>query len=266
MKAEGQDATERIDDIEITNYTSFSIAFVDDFLVISESNAGVKEVLESRSGQSLGSSNAYRGATFWQPEPRTAQVYLSQSLVDTIFTQGTTIFDYAGDTGKAFLTRFHAEPRPVSFSLTNDGNTQQHELHVPVAAILNWIGETTFASKYAEIIGNESTARYALTAIASAEKSYKETKGQGQYGTLEELIKSEILPTYFQELKQYKFELTISGEDFEATATPVEYGSKGRSSFFLDQSGTLRGGDLGGRPASASDPIVKPEGRRAGLF
>jgi hypothetical protein len=266
MKAVGQDATEHFEDIEITNYTSFSIAFVDDFLVISENNAAVKEVLESRTGQSLGSSNLYRSATLWQPQPRTAQVYLSQALTDTIFTQGTTVFDYAGDTGKAFVTRFRAEPRPISFSLTNDGNTQQHELHVPVAAILNWIGETTFASKYAEIIGNESTARSGVTAIAGAEKSYKESKGQGHYGTLEELIKSEVLPTYFQELKQYKFQLTVSGEDFEATATPVEYGSKGRSSFFMDQSGVLRGGDLGGRRANASDPIVKAEGRKAGLF
>jgi len=203
MKAAGQGATERVDDVEITNYTSFALAFIDDFMVIAENNQAVKEVIESSGGLSLAASNNYRNATAWQPQPRTAQIYTSQALVDSAFTQGTMVFDYAGDEGRAFVTRFKAEPRPISFSLSNDGQTQQHELHVPVAAILNWIGEVTIATKYAEVIGNEQTAQFAVLAIANAENTYKQGQGTGQFGTLDDLIKSKVLSAYFQDLKAY---------------------------------------------------------------
>ncbi len=265
MKAAGQGATERVDDVEITNYTSFALAFIDDFMVIAENNEAVKEVIESTGGLSLAASNNYRNATAWQPQPRTAQIYTSQALVDSAFTQGTTVFDYAGDEGRAFVTRFKAEPRPISSSLSNDGQTQQHELHVPLASILNWIGEVTIATKYAEVIGNEQTAQFAVLAIANAENTYKQGQGTGQYGTLDDLIKSKVLSAYFQDLKAYRFELSTSGDNFEATATPVEYGQKGKHSFFADQTGILRGGDLGGRRAGPSDPVIQM-GRRGGLF
>jgi hypothetical protein len=45
---------------------------------------------------------------------------------------------------------------------------------------------------------------------------------------------------------------------FELAATPVEYGKTGRRSFFLDASGTLRGGDKQGAVATASDPPIEP--------
>ncbi len=45
--------------------------------------------------------------------------------------------------------------------------------------------------------------------------------------------------------------------DFELAATPFEYGKTGRRSFFLDASGTLRGGDKQGGAATASDPRIE---------
>jgi len=45
---------------------------------------------------------------------------------------------------------------------------------------------------------------------------------------------------------------------FELAATPTEYGKTGRRSFFLDASGTLRGGDKQGGVAMASDPRIEP--------
>jgi hypothetical protein len=214
----------------------------------------VKEILESTGGQgSLAASVAYRNATLWQPQQRTLQAFVSRTLTDTVF-KGFGVFDYAGDTGKAFLTRFRAEPRAVTFSTSSDAGIYQHELHIPQALVLNWVGQALLAPRYGEIIGNEAMARYVLNAVSAAEKNYKQSKGQ--YGTLDDLVKSNMLPGFFREQKAYNFEVTLSGESFSATATPAEYGPKGKHSFFIDSSGVLRSGDLNGRRATASEPPV----------
>jgi hypothetical protein len=54
----------------------------------------------------------------------------------------------------------------------------------------------------------------------------------------------------------YNLALTYSGDKFEIIATPNGYPKQGRRSFYVDQTGIMRGGDLGGKPASAeSDPV-----------
>lgn len=59
---------------------------------------------------------------------------------------------------------------------------------------------------------------------------------------------------------QYFF-LPAKGEGadarYELTATPVEYGKTGRRSFFLDASGTLRGGDKLGATATVADARIE---------
>ena len=57
----------------------------------------------------------------------------------------------------------------------------------------------------------------------------------------------------------YKFDVTISGTKFEATATPKEYGVTGRLSFFVDESGIVRGADHNGAPANAGWIQLSPE-------
>lgn len=44
---------------------------------------------------------------------------------------------------------------------------------------------------------------------------------------------------------------------FELAAVPAEYGKSGRRSFFLDSSGTLRGGDKQGAAATSADPRIE---------
>jgi hypothetical protein len=258
LKAVGTGATERVNDIEITNYTAFAMAFVDDFLVVSQNNDGVRRIVEARDKQQiLASSNAYRNSIIWQPQQRIAQVYLSQEMVDAFFKFESSVFDYAGDTGKAFQSRFRIEPRPVTFAMSNDGSALQHELHIPASTLLSTIAGSAISSKYREIINNEMQAKFALMTIASTELAYKEGKGQGSYGTLDDLVKMHAIPTYYQQQKAYKFEVTLSSDGFEATATPVEYGEKSKHSFFIDKSGQLRGGDLGGRRATESEPAMQ---------
>jgi hypothetical protein len=54
----------------------------------------------------------------------------------------------------------------------------------------------------------------------------------------------------------YKFEVTTSAHGFEAVAVPAEYGKSGKRSFFIDQSGVVRGDDHGGGPATIADKPV----------
>jgi hypothetical protein len=54
----------------------------------------------------------------------------------------------------------------------------------------------------------------------------------------------------------YKFDLILTGDKYEVSAVPVEYGKTGNKSFFMDQSHVLRGGDRGGAAATASDPPI----------
>jgi hypothetical protein len=56
----------------------------------------------------------------------------------------------------------------------------------------------------------------------------------------------------------YNFEITVMGGDqFQAVATPREYGKTGKRSFFVDKSGVVRGDDHGGAPATAADKPVR---------
>jgi hypothetical protein len=54
----------------------------------------------------------------------------------------------------------------------------------------------------------------------------------------------------------YRFELTVSGDKFEASAVPLEYGKSGNLSFFIDNTRVLRGGDRSGASATTSDPPI----------
>jgi hypothetical protein len=104
---------------------------------------------------------------------------------------------------------------------------------------------------------NESIAKSLLQTVASAEATFQSGKGAGQYGTLDELIKEGLVAKDLLEKYGYKIEVTVSGNKFEAVAIPVEYGTTGRLSYFVDESGVLRGGDHGGGPATIADKPVE---------
>jgi hypothetical protein len=56
---------------------------------------------------------------------------------------------------------------------------------------------------------------------------------------------------------EYKFELDVAGDKFEISATPKTYGKTGRRSFFVDNTGTVRGADHRGEPANTDDPAIE---------
>jgi hypothetical protein len=103
-------------------------------------------------------------------------------------------------------------------------------------------------------VQNERTAIGLMYTIAQAEMAYK--KGNGTCATLEQLSAANMFPKEMIEKMGYKFELTVSGDKFELTAVPLEYGKSGNMSLFIDQTFVLRGGDRNGAAATASDPPV----------
>jgi hypothetical protein len=73
---------------------------------------------------------------------------------------------------------------------------------------------------------------------------------------LEQLSAANMFPKEIMDKTGYKFELTVSGDKFELSAVPLEYGKSGNMSLFIDQTLVLRGGDRSGATATASDPPI----------
>jgi len=109
------------------------------------------------------------------------------------------------------------------------------------------------------MLGNERSALAAITMIAAAEVEYRANKGQGNYATLDQLIaEKDYLKNAVAPNANYKIEVTVTGNHFEVSAVPAEYGKTGRISYYTDETQVVRGGDLSGAPATAaSKPIVQ---------
>ena len=94
--------------------------------------------------------------------------------------------------------------------------------------------------------------------LATSEAQYKAGPGKGSYGSLQQMIDAQSFPPNVLEKYGYNFQVTATGDQFEAVATPREYGRTGKRSFFVDKSGVVRGGDHGGGPATIADPPAQP--------
>ena len=74
-----------------------------------------------------------------------------------------------------------------------------------------------------------------LFSITRAQEEFK--KKNGASGTLEELIAADLVSKDVIEKSGYRFDLTASGDKFELSAIPLEYGKSGKVSMFLDSTG-----------------------------
>jgi hypothetical protein len=147
-------------------------------------------------------------------------------------------------------------PQPITYSLSNDGLGILHEVHVPKDFILTAVTAMSAESNPSPMISNERGAMMALHMIANVEAQYRSGEGQGTFGSLDTLIESQMISREVVENHGYKIEITLSGNKFEATATPLEYGKTGRTSYYIDDSNVLRGADHGGASASAADKPI----------
>lgn len=116
-----------------------------------------------------------------------------------------------------------------------------------------------------EVSTNEASVMATLLIIHSAEAKYMAKAGAGAYGTLEELEKAGLIEKAQTAATQqgYLLEVKIGAAKpalpatFSISAVPQTYGMSGRNSFFVDQTGVVRGADKEGGPADATDPPLK---------
>ena len=250
LKAPGAPAqTERRASIEITSYGAYSLAFIDDFLIISPDVASLRAVVDAHeNNQTLAANPAFKTSTAWQSTRVLGQVYLS-----SIFTAQEETFAQLDEKLQDFLSRFNPKPGAITHAVFNDHAGIFHELHLPKDWTALLIGGLTSARPLSPVADNEAHAISALMSIRVAQTAYKEGKGKGSFATRAQLVSENLVPQILLETEGYRIEMTVTDDKYEVTATPSEYGKTGRQSFYLDESGIIRGADHVGQPATASD-------------
>ena len=250
--------TERHDDTELVSYANlFAYAFIGDFIVLSSDPATVRNVVDSYlKHETLATDIHFRTSTRWQPQQVQGQFYVSQSLMESYASLAAQPSRAVSEQTRAFLTRLSTVAQPVTYSLSNEGQGPLHEVHIPKNLVLMLIAGISGEVNPPATIQNERMAMGLMYEIARVEEEYKKKKGGGNCGTLEDLFAAELISKDWLEKSGYKFDVTASGDKFEVTAVPLEYGNGGRLSLFIDSTRVLRGGDRSGAAASASDPPI----------
>ena len=249
--------TERREDTELVSFGNMiGYAFVGNFIVISSDVAATRYVVDSYlKHETLSNDIQFKNSTRWQPRPLHGQLYISPALMEGLKSWTQQSSALLTDQVRTFLTRASTVPQPITYSLSNEGLGPLHELHVPRNLILMAVAGFSGEVNPSPMVQNERLAIGMMYTIVHAEGEYQK-KNAGAYGTLEELMAADMVPKDSIERSGYKFELTLSGDKFEVSAVPVEYGKTGRLSLFLDSNHMLRGGDKSGASASASDPPI----------
>ena len=250
--------TERREDTELVSFLNvFAYAFVGDFIVLSTDAASTRRVVDSYlKHETLASDVNFKNFTRWQPRQLHGQIYISPALMESLKTWATQSNTVMTDRTRAFMPLVSMLAQPITYSLSNEGNGPMHELHLPKNLVLMAVAGISGEVNPPATVQKERMAIGAMYMIASAEQQYK-AKGGSSYATLEQLISEKQVPKDMLENSGYRFELTVTGDKFEISAAPVEYGKTGKMSYFIDNTFVLRGGDRNGASATASDPPIQ---------
>jgi hypothetical protein len=249
--------TEKRDGTEITTYGgAFSYAFIADFLVVSPDAAETRRVVEAYlNHQTLASNSHFKNYTRWQPSQVLGQIYVGPDLMSAYNPFGLVTGSGNVRTNE-FLSRLSPLIEPTTYALSNDGSGPLHELHIP-RNLLQWMVGASLSGTEPPTARSKDAGRDLLITVYSAEATYQITQGNDRYGTLDELVAANLINKDAIAQNGYRLEVTASGNKFEATAIPVEYGVTGTLSYFIDESGVLRAGDHGGGAATAADQPVQ---------
>ena len=250
--------TERREDTELVSYANvFAYAFVGNFLVFSTDPASTRYVVDSfLKHETLAADAQFRNSTRWQPNPSQGQLYISPVLMEGYKRWAEQPATRISDQMRSFLVRASTVAQPITYSLSNEGLGPLHEVHIPKNLVLMAVAGISGEVNPPQNIQNERQAIGTMYSILYAELEYKKKTGAGTFATLEQLIADKSFSKEAIERSGYKFELTVSGDKFEVSAVPAEYGKNGTLSLFMDQTGILRGADHNGASASASDPPI----------
>jgi hypothetical protein len=250
--------TERREDTELVSLAGlFSYAFVGNFLVLSGDPATTRHVVDSYlKHETLSGDTHFKSHTRWQPRPAQGQVYISPALMESYKSWAENPSTRVSDETRAFLARLSPVAQPITYSLSNEGIGPLHELRLPRNLVLMAVAGISGEANPPPGVQKERAATSVMYTILSGESQYKKDKGAGSYATLEQLIAAEMISKEMIENSGYRFDITVSGDNFEVSAVPIEYGKGGKMSYFIDQTGILRGADRNGAAATSSDPVA----------
>ncbi|MGH9940973.1 MAG: hypothetical protein ACRD9R_01275 [Pyrinomonadaceae bacterium] len=255
-----QQLIEKRGEVELLTYAQGTVAFIEQFLVIAPDAETMRWIADSYNGrETLASTAAFRDAMSWQPRQTLGRIYVSGDVLKSMFEDPREASELVEDEGlRGLIARLPEALGAVTHVLSKDDNKLFHELRLPKNLLARAAAEIAIGEKLAPLKGAESMARWKMHAVKSAQDSFMEANKR--YASLEELKNFEGLPDYLKEdefeVEGYELKVSASGDKFEATATPTLYRKTGRFSFYIDQTGVTRGGDLGGKAASASSEPV----------
>ena len=106
----------------------------------------------------------------------------------------------------------------------------------------------------ANTFARDGAVKTQMRTIYRAEESFRSKKGR--YGTIPDLVESGDLNGDPDNERLFKYSISASEERFECIGQPMIYKTTGLLSFYIDQTGQLRGADHNGGRASADDPVI----------
>jgi hypothetical protein len=256
--------------VDIHVYGTLAVAYVGNFMALSWEVPAMKRLIDAVPAQgALASDEAFRAATSWAPRQKLAEVYVSRALADSFLADVTKWVDPKDAEVQQLLARLDIRPVPASYALTDEGGMLLHELRLPTAIVKYFAAAAVLEPKAAPVKRGENSALSMLTTIRHMQQSHKDGKGKGSYATLEELgapstratghfakVWTPPLSKEALEKQDYHFELTAAGDKYAVTATPRVFGTNGRRSFYMDETGVIRAAERAGQPATANDPPV----------
>jgi type IV pilus assembly protein PilA len=127
---------------------------------------------------------------------------------------------------------------------------------VPTAIIASIAIPNLLAARRA---ANEGSAISSLRTLHAAEATFQATAGAGKFGTLNELAAANLidskLATGTKNGYNFTVEVTADGDypGFSVVGVPMTYRSSGLRSFYVDETGVIRGGDNSGGPSTKMD-------------
>ncbi len=102
-----------------------------------------------------------------------------------------------------------------------------------------------------------------MRTVSGAQQTYY--SATSNYGTLTQLVKSGLIGEYLADGENcgYLYSVAVTPRTgnipakFQVRATPQQYGVSGIRSFYIDETGVLRGADKGGAKANVDDPPIE---------
>jgi hypothetical protein len=110
-------------------------------------------------------------------------------------------------------------------------------------------------------------ARFVVRSVRTihlAQTTYQAVLGNGSYGSLKDLRQAAFIDAALASGEKYGYRFTLfvthptatTPAKFKLSATPRRYSRSGRFSFFVDETGELRGADKNGGAADETDPVI----------